>query len=36
MKEFNQDDVHQIYKGIVPELAARNHVFHIEKITEKP
>lgn len=34
-ERVSQDDVHQIYKGIVPELAARNHVFHIEKITEK-
>ncbi|MDC3024598.1 tRNA (adenosine(37)-N6)-threonylcarbamoyltransferase complex transferase subunit TsaD, partial [Alphaproteobacteria bacterium] len=30
-----QDDIHQIYMGIVPELAARNHVFHIDKITNK-
>ena len=34
-ERVSQDDVHQIYMGIVPELAARNHVFHIDKITNK-
>ena len=33
-ERISQDNVHQLYKGVVPELAARNHVFHIEKITK--
>ena len=34
-ERISQDDIHQIYNGVVPELAARNHVFHIDKITKK-
>ena len=33
-ERVSQDNVHQLYKGVVPELAARNHLFQIEKITE--
>ena len=32
-ERVSQDDIHQDYKGIVPELAARNHVYQIDKIT---
>ena len=31
----SQNNIHQLYKGVVPELAARNHVLHIDKITKK-
>lgn len=31
----SQDDVHAPYGGIVPELAARNHVLHIVPVIEK-
>ena len=34
-ERVSQNDIHQIYKGVVPELAARNHVSQIDKITEK-
>ena len=30
---INQDIIHEKFKGIVPELAARNHVYQIEKVT---
>ncbi len=32
-ERISQDNIHQLYKGIVPELAARNHVYNIDKIT---
>ena len=25
-ERVSQDNIHQLYKGVVPELAARNHV----------
>jgi N6-L-threonylcarbamoyladenine synthase len=31
----NQDDVHRAYGGIVPELAARNHIVTIEPVVER-
>ena len=34
-ERISQDDIHQFYKGVVPELAARNHTYHIDKITKK-
>lgn len=34
-ERVSQDNIHQLYKGVVPELAARNHVLHIDKITQK-
>ena len=34
-ERVSQDNIHQVYKGVVPELAARNHVFHIDRITNK-
>ena len=33
-ERISQDNIHQLYNGVVPELAARNHVFHIDKITK--
>ena len=38
MKEYLKMNIHQVslsYKGVVPELAARNHVFYIDRITKK-
>ena len=34
-ERVSQNNIHQLYKGVVPELAARNHVLHIDKITKK-
>ena len=34
-ERVSQNNIHQLYKGVVPELAARNHVLHIDKITQK-
>ena len=34
-ERISQDEIHQVYKGVVPELAARNHVFYIDRITKK-
>ena len=34
-ERVSQNNIHQFYNGVVPELAARNHVFHIDKITKK-
>ena len=34
-ERVSQDDIHKDYKGIVPELAARNHVSQIDKITQR-
>ncbi|HZP45870.1 MAG TPA: tRNA (adenosine(37)-N6)-threonylcarbamoyltransferase complex transferase subunit TsaD [Candidatus Binataceae bacterium] len=31
----NQDDIHRIYGGIVPELASRNHVVTIQPVIER-
>ena len=33
-ERISQDNIHQLYKGVVPELAARNHLLHIDKITQ--
>ncbi len=33
-ERVSQDNIHQLYKGIVPELAARNHVLYIDKVTK--
>ena len=32
---MSQHNIHKQYKGIVPELAARNHVLFIDKILKK-
>ena len=32
---ISQNNIHKKYKGIVPELAARNHVMYIDKILKK-
>ena len=34
-ERVSQNKIHQAYKGVVPELAARNHVFHIDRVTKK-
>ena len=34
-ERISQNNIHQAYNGVVPELAARNHVFYIDKITKK-
>ena len=32
---ISQNQIHKDYKGVVPELAARNHVLFIDKILKR-
>ena len=32
---ISQNNIHRAYNGVVPELAARNHVYYIDKIFKK-
>ena len=34
-ERVSQDKIHETYQGVVPELAARNHVFQIDRIANK-
>ena len=32
---FSQTEIHKEFNGIVPELAARNHIIHIDRVLKK-